>query len=152
MKKFQFFLIMGLAIFASHSRADSAGGELDGSESAPPSLIVQEDTQGNLITFQSSENALITDDVAAQSAIAVNVNSMNQISHIAVVGELDQTSSSEQWFRWYQQGFAVGWGGAYVGYNFGWNYGFNISGFVYHYASYYGCRLGGYIYHFFHRH
>jgi len=152
----QHFRLLILAVLASsiaYVHADSTGGELDDSTSgAPAALIVQEDAQGGLVAFKSTDGSTVSDDLAAQSALAATISESNQIAHVAVLGELDQTSSTETWFRWYHPDFFSGGGSCIVGDYFAWTFGYNLSGIAYHYVSYYAYRWGGYVYHFFHRH
>jgi hypothetical protein len=156
MNKFSCLFMMALAASAVAAHADTTGGELDGNSAVPAALIVQEDSQGNVQTFQSSDQNFVADDASAVAAVATTVTAANQIANVAVVSELDRTSSDDSWYRWYHPGFARGWGGYYgnycnTGWNYGWNYGYNYYGYAYTYAPYYGYYNGGYRYHFYRR-
>jgi hypothetical protein len=123
MKLFPLFLLA-----ASFSAAHAGNNELDPAAAAAPSgLIVQ---------------SQITDAQSAQAAIATYVTTANQVSKVVPQSELDQTSSDQAWYYYYNPVY-----NPYCSYNYGYNY----YGYNYNYRPFYNYGFGNYYYYYYYR-
>jgi hypothetical protein len=140
MKLFPLFLLA-----ASFSAAHAGNNELDPAAAAAPSgLIVQTDASGNTQVFKADgiAQSQITDAQSAQAAIATYVTTANQVSKVVPQSELDQTSSDQAWYYYYNPVY-----NPYCSYNYGYNY----YGYNYNYRPFYNYGFGNYYYYYYYR-
>jgi hypothetical protein len=139
------FLFLALSLTAvAHVQAD----ELDPQQGvAPQGLIVRDDGHGSVTVFKAADLSAVQDAASAQAAVQANVIDQNQLADIPVVSELDQVTSSEAWYRWWNPGF----NNYFYGYNYyGYNYYYQPC-YSYGWGGGWGGNWGGYNYRFYRR-
>jgi hypothetical protein len=140
MTKFLPYLMILAAAFTSAH----ASSELDPTQitAAPSGLIVQSDSSGNTQVFKADGIAQVADAQSAQAAVVAFATSANLITKVVPQSELDQTSSDQAWYYYYNPVY-----NPYCSYNYGYNY----YGYNYFYRPYYNWNYGGYNYYYYYR-
>jgi hypothetical protein len=135
-----FLLAATAAMTSAH-----AGNELDPTPAnAPSGLIVQDDGNGNTQVFKADgiTQSQVTDAQSAEAAISAYVTTSNQVSNVVSKNELDQTSSDQAWYYYYNPVY-----NPYCSYNYGYNY----YGYNYNYRPFYNYNYGNYYYYYYYR-
>ena len=116
------------------------GGELDpNAPLAPQGLIVREDALGNREVFKAGFAQAVTDSQTAERAVADYIKSENLVANVRQGGELDQTTSQEAWYCWYNPYYSYGyyysnsWYGSYYSYYPSYNYWYGGYNYSYYY-------------------
>jgi hypothetical protein len=139
------FLLVATAAATAVTASAHAGSELDPtSANVPSGLIVQDDGHGNTQVFKADgiTESQVTDAQSAQAAIAAYVTSANQVAKVVPQSELDQTSSDQAWYYYYNPVY-----NPYCGYNYGYNY----YGYNYNYRPFYNYGYNNYYYYYYYR-
>lgn len=128
-------LVLGAAM--TFTGAYAQDGELD-PQIAPQEIIVRVDAQGNREIFKVAVKSDVKDDASAASVIATFVKAENKVDASISLGELDQTTSTDSWYFYYNPY-----------YSYGYNFGYNYYGYNYNYRPYYNYNYGNYNYYYY---
>lgn len=126
-----------LGTFLTLTAAQAQVSELD-PKLVPQEIIVRVDAKGNHEVFKVASKNEVTNDEAAAQAVAKFVKETNKVQAVVARSELDQVSSQDSWYYYYNP---------YQSYSY--CYGYSYSGYNYNYTPYYNYSYGYYNYYYY---
>lgn len=136
-------ILWGLFLFLNLAQAQT---ELDPQNLAPKEIIVRVDQNGQAEVYKVAKTNNVNSAKSAEAAIENFVIDENKVENIVAQNELDQVTSTESWFYYYNPYFGFNYS---YNYGFRYNWGFNTYNFYYRpYYNYYWGNNWYYYYHF----
>ncbi|MBL7664510.1 MAG: hypothetical protein JNM93_05210 [Bacteriovoracaceae bacterium] len=129
------------AIFLTLNLAQ-AQTELDPQNLAPKEIVVRVDENGKVEVYKVSPSIKVDNAASAEAAIEKYVVAENKVTNLVTYNELDQVTSTESWFYFYNPN----WG---YNYNFGFRYNWGFNTYNFYYQPYFNYNWGNSWYYYY---